>query len=72
MERLKAAEVIALVNVVCNSSMVGPAAAEDWARQRGYTEVASDASLDNETSHAAHRRAGYQEVDRVVQFRKTL
>ena len=48
------------------------AAAEEWARRRGYREMASDSTLDNETSHAAHRRAGYDEVDRVVQFRKVL
>jgi hypothetical protein len=34
--------------------------------------MASDALLDNEISHAAHRRAGCEEVDRVVQFRKDL
>jgi aminoglycoside 6'-N-acetyltransferase I len=48
------------------------AATETWARDRGYHEMASDALLDNEISHAAHRRAGYEEVDRVVQFRKDL
>jgi aminoglycoside 6'-N-acetyltransferase I len=48
------------------------AAAEDWARERGYTEMASDALLDNHVSHRAHERAGYVEVDRVVQFRKPL
>jgi aminoglycoside 6'-N-acetyltransferase I len=48
------------------------AAAEAWARDRGYREMASDALLDNTVSHAAHRRAGYEEVDRVVQFRKTI
>jgi aminoglycoside 6'-N-acetyltransferase I len=47
-------------------------AAEQWARDHGYSEMASDARLDNEVSHAAHRRAGYEEVDRVVQFRKSL
>jgi aminoglycoside 6'-N-acetyltransferase I len=47
-------------------------AAEEWARDRGYSEMASDARLDNDVSHAAHRRAGYEEVDRVVQFRKSL
>jgi aminoglycoside 6'-N-acetyltransferase I len=46
--------------------------AEDWARARGYTEMASDAPLDNDVSHAAHRRVGYEEVGRVVQFRKGL
>jgi aminoglycoside 6'-N-acetyltransferase I len=48
------------------------AAAERWARERGYREMASDAQLDNLVGHAAHRRAGYEEVDRIVQFRKSL
>jgi aminoglycoside 6'-N-acetyltransferase I len=48
------------------------AAAEDWARGRGYREMASDSSLDNLIGHAAHQRCGYVEVDRVVQFRKSL
>ena len=48
------------------------AAAENWARGRGYREMASDAQLTNEISYAAHRRAGYAEVDRIVQFRKRL
>jgi len=46
--------------------------AEEWARDRGYREMASDAQLGNEISYAAHRQAGYEEVDRVVQFRKAL
>jgi aminoglycoside 6'-N-acetyltransferase I len=48
------------------------AAAEEWARQRGYREMASDALLENEVSHRAHLHAGYEIVDRVVQFRKAL
>jgi len=48
------------------------AAAEGWARARGYREMASDALLENDLSHRAHRRAGYSEVDRVVQYRKDL
>src|SRR4051812_13884466 len=47
-------------------------AAEDWAREQGYRELASDALLENDVSHAAHRRSGYEEVGRVVQFRKVL
>ena len=47
-------------------------AAEEWARGRGYREMASDALLDNTVSHEAHKRSGYDEVDRVVQFRKPL
>lgn len=47
-------------------------AAEDWARGRGYEEMASDALIDNTVSHLAHRRIGYEEVDRVVTYRKSL
>jgi aminoglycoside 6'-N-acetyltransferase I len=48
------------------------AAAEDWARGKGYTEMASDALLDNVVSHRAHAAAGYAEVERIVTFRKPL
>src|SRR5438105_1261406 len=34
------------------------AAAEEWARGIGCSEIASDARLDNPVSYAAHRRAG--------------
>lgn len=47
-------------------------AAEEWARKRGYSEMASDALIDNDVSHHAHERAGYEVVDRVVNFRKSL
>ena len=47
-------------------------AGEDWARSRGYSEMASDALIDNVISHESHRRSGYVEVDRVVTFRKPL
>jgi aminoglycoside 6'-N-acetyltransferase I len=48
------------------------AAAENWARGRGYTEIASDALLDNSVSLEAHTRSGYEVVERIVQFRKSL
>lgn len=47
-------------------------AAERWARAHGYREMASDTQLNNVISQAAHREAGYHEVDRVVQYRKDL
>jgi aminoglycoside 6'-N-acetyltransferase I len=47
-------------------------AAEDWARCQGYREMASDALLDNLTSHRAHKASGYTEVERIVTFRKAL
>lgn len=47
-------------------------AAEQWARERGYSELASDAVLDNSQSHAAHKALGFEVVERIVVFRKTL
>lgn len=47
-------------------------AAEDWARAAGYQEMASDALIDNEMSRMAHLASGYEEVGRVIQFRKSL
>ena len=47
-------------------------AAEVWARERGFREMGSDALLENEVSHAAHRASGYVEVDRVIGYRKEL
>lgn len=47
-------------------------AAEQWARAKGYSEMASDALLENSISHSAHRALGYAEVERLVTFRKSL
>lgn len=47
-------------------------AAEEWAREHGYAEIASDVLLDNDVSHAAHCALGFQEVERSVHFRKAL
>ena len=48
------------------------AAAEDWARSRGCTEMASDTELANRVSEAAHLRLGYRVAARVTAFRKRL
>ena len=48
------------------------AAAEGWARERGATEFASDADLANEVSRTAHAALGFEEVERVVLYRKSL
>lgn len=48
------------------------AAAEDWARGMGYTEMGSDVALDNAISHRAHTAIGYTETDRIITFRKSL
>lgn len=48
------------------------AAAENWALVRNFNEIASDTQLDNTRSHAAHEALGYEEVERLVTFRKSL
>lgn len=47
-------------------------AAEAWSREQGCVEMASDTWLDNDASVTAHERLGFEVVDRVVNFRKTL
>jgi aminoglycoside 6'-N-acetyltransferase I len=47
-------------------------AGEEWARQHGYRELASDALLDNTVSHRAHAALGFAEVERAVRYRKDL
>ena len=47
-------------------------AAEEWARSRGCTEMGSDSLLSNVDGQRAHVQLGYEEVDRVVTFRKAL
>lgn len=46
--------------------------AEQWARQKGCTEMASDTWLENEASIAAHLKLGYEEAERLVHFVKRL
>lgn len=65
------------IYVVLEARRKGVAAAlisavESWARSLGCTELASDALLDNQSSHAFHRALGFEETERVVYFRKAL
>jgi len=46
--------------------------AEMWVREKGCTEMASDAELGNEPSLAAHQKLGYEETSRLIHFRKEL
>jgi aminoglycoside 6'-N-acetyltransferase I len=48
------------------------AAAEEWARAQGCSEFGSDALIENETSAAAHRALGFEEVECIRCFRKYL
>ena len=43
-----------------------------WASGAGCSELASDALLENQNSHAFHRALGFEETERVVFFRKAL
>ena len=47
-------------------------AAEMHARAAGHHEIASDAELENTDGIAAHLALGYEEVDRIVCFRRSL
>jgi aminoglycoside 6'-N-acetyltransferase I len=47
-------------------------AAEDWARNQGYREIGSDVEIENGVSLTAHRALGYEEVNRLVCFRRAL
>lgn len=47
-------------------------AAEEWARARGCREFASDATIDNDASAAAHAALGFEEVEQIRCFRKSL
>lgn len=46
--------------------------AERWAAQKGSTEMASDAEIDNIVSLQAHVNLGYNETSRLVHLRKEL
>ena len=43
-----------------------------WAEERGCAELASDALLDNQGSHAMHKTLGFTETERVVYYSKPL
>jgi aminoglycoside 6'-N-acetyltransferase I len=46
--------------------------AETWACQNGFTELASDAEINNGPSLHAHLACGFDEVERLIKFRKPL
>jgi aminoglycoside 6'-N-acetyltransferase I len=47
-------------------------AAEAYARTAGHHEMASDSAIDNVDAIAAHLKLGFEEVERVVCFRRSL
>ncbi|MBT2187616.1 aminoglycoside 6'-N-acetyltransferase [Sphingobium nicotianae] len=46
--------------------------AKRWGGARGAAELASDALLDNLSSHAFHSAIGFEETERVVYFRRMI
>ena len=47
-------------------------ACEEWSREKGCREFASDCELDNEESLAMHLKLGFAEVNRIICFHKPL
>ena len=45
---------------------------EDWARDAGISEIASDALLTDAEAQAFHRALGFAETERVIGFRKAV
>ena len=43
-----------------------------WARDQGYSAIGSDALLENELSQRLHRKFGFEEMERVIRFRRRL
>lgn len=46
--------------------------AETWAKQQGFSELASDTEIDNIKSQTIHKKLGFEEVERVVCFLKKI
>lgn len=47
-------------------------ACQDYAKQRGCIEFASDCELDNEESLKFHMKMGFEEANRIICFKKRL
>ncbi|GIO23538.1 aminoglycoside 6'-N-acetyltransferase [Oceanobacillus sp. J11TS1] len=47
-------------------------ACEQWAKEMGCSEFASDCTIDNNESLAMHLRLGFKEAGRIICFKKSL
>jgi len=47
-------------------------ACQDYVKQRGCIEFASDCELDNEESLNFHMKMGFEEANRIICFKKRL
>jgi len=46
--------------------------AENWAREKGIKQIASDTSVNNDQAIAFHKGLGFNEAERIVCFIRTL
>lgn len=44
----------------------------EWCREKGFSELATDAELENTRAQNFYRKLGFEETDRVVEFRIQL
>lgn len=56
----------------CGYAKMLLSACEQWAKQRGCTEFASDCELNNHESFAFHIRTGFREANRIICFTKKI
>ncbi len=47
-------------------------AGEAWCKKQGCTEIASDTEISNTSSQAFHEKQGFEEVNRLVCYRKYI
>ena len=47
-------------------------AIEQWGKNNGCSEIASDAELDNTSSHKMHQKLGFKITEKVVFFQKNI
>ena len=45
---------------------------EAWAKAKGLSQLASDTEIDNQISQLFHQQSGFEEVNRIVCFIKTI
>ncbi|MDO5002765.1 MAG: GNAT family N-acetyltransferase [bacterium] len=45
---------------------------ENWAKEKGCKEIASDCELENEISYRFHLKNGFKEVNKIICFTKQL
>jgi aminoglycoside 6'-N-acetyltransferase I len=59
----------------CRGRGLGKQAARlvfDWCRERGFSELATDAELANTAAQNFYRALGFEETDRVVEYRMQI